>query len=1071
MLTIYTSNKIEALLTILSHNIRSQPLDSPFDAEIIAVNNIAMERWLQINLAQQIGVEANYHFPLPARLLWDLLKQIFPNIPEQDPLSRPALQWKIFSTLPDLLADQAFSSLNNYVQNDQTGLKRWQLAGKIADSFDRYQYYRDDWLNDAVDDNRWQALLWQAITRNLPQHKTQLVEGVKQALLEQSVDTRQLPKRISLFAPSTLPPLLLNTLLLMAESIQLDFYLLAPTNQYWLDLISEKQAAKLRLNKPETAVYMETGNRLLSSWGRQGQVFFDQLITASEQAENIDCFVEPDTQSVLQQIQHDIFMLNDPKKSGEKIHIDNDQSIIVHCCHSPLREIQVLHDQLLDILNSNSQLRPEDILVVAPDISQYAPYIEAVFHKSEHQPTIPWNISDTANDKDIPLIRIFLQLFSLPDSRFERSEILAYLDVPEVQQKFGLDSDDIEQLEQWLEAGAIRWGKDAHHKAGLGLPDIAQNTWNQAQDRLFMGYAIGENDGLFDEIAPISQIEGNSSEILGKFWSLFEQLKQFSQRLAQDYDLQTWHEIVNELLDSLFDDAFLDESHLQTIRETINDIVQQAEDYAEPISRQLLRKIIENRLADHASLHAFMSGGVSFSGFKPMRNLPFKVIVVLGLNDGDFPRQSSKTEFDLMQQHYRVSDPDSRNEDRYLFLETLLSAQEQLILSYIGRNIKDNTEKQASVLLKELLDYLDARFISDTALPYSETITTIHRLQPFHPDYFLKPKSYAQYWCQLAEKIQTNTSSPQQDWGEYSLEAPDNAWRQIDVNQLIRFIRHPIRYFFQQRLGIYLEQDEATISDDEPFELNALERYKLKARLLDEWLQKRAISSTESEFYAEGILPHGKMAEDVIEKVEEEINPLLDELNELLADKQPEPVSIQLNFRNHIADDWQIQGTIRNIYPELGLVEIKSGKLSGIDKLSFWINYLLYRLAESEAPASDGYYIDIEGVYHVKADNISQAEATEYIEDLLAHYWTGISRPLALLPKSSAELIKQGEKFKGKNSITWHGTGQFNAPIGDLHDSYIQLAIRGIQELPIDSEEFKLVTESMYRFNDRFEKG
>ena len=1088
MLNIYTANQIESLISQLCYNLQSQPLSSPFEPEIIAVGNSAMERWLQVNISQLLGVEANYNFPLPASLLWSILRRKFPYLADQDPLSRTHLQWHIFTHLPTLIELTEFKLLARYIKNDAQGIKRWQLAAQIADIFDRYQYYRSDWLELVDDDNQWQASLWQSIVKQIKQHKTEIVAHYLQHLQAGDINEQDLPERISLFAPSTLPPLILNTLLQLADFIQIDFYLLAPTNQYWLDLVSQKVAAKRRLSDPDTAKYMETGNRLLSSWGKQGQVFFDQLVSISEYSQEYQRFQEPENHSILQHIKYDIYHLDDADVYKDKI-VKDDDSISIHICHSPLREIQVLHDNLLHLLENDANLSPEDILVVAPNISDYAAYIEAIFRQSDNSTFIPWNISELSANEDIPLIRIFLQLFKLSESRFTHSEVLAYLDVSEVRHKFGLDDDDVVLIKQWLEAGAIRWGKNAQHKANLDLPAIKQNTWEQIQQRFFMGYAMGELDTLFDDISPLPHIEGNNSEILGKFWQLYKQLERYSLQLKKQQSLADWQITINHLLDSFFDDQQLEESYLQTIRDAVDQLMLNAQGIEANtlISRQLLCVILEENLAEVGNLHSFMSGGVSFSGFKPMRNLPFKVIAVLGLNDGSFPRQVHKVEFDLMQKQYKLGDPNPRDEDRYLFLETLLSAQDQLIISYIGRNIKDNTEKQASVLLKELLDYIDLRFrrchIDDSKLSessYSEHISNIHRLQAYHHSYFQaesKQASYAHYWCNIAQNISTpSLQSPRFDWqNRPKLEAPDAAWYDIDINRLVRFFQHPMRFFLQQRLGIYLHGDTEQIQDDEPFALNALEQYQLKHNLLQEWLQQRYQSTDKAVLHAKGILPHGHLATEVVDTIMQTLQPIIQQTEQLLGDNLAESLAINLQF-NHSNNpetgvgetQFRINGSLQNIYPAIGLVEIKASALKGRDQINFWINYMCYRLSAPEHYCHDAYFIDNKHCYHIATEKISLKAARDYLDILLKYYHTGICKPLALLPQSSYAFIQ--EKIKGKQFIVedssqWQSDGQFNSPLGDQYDPYIQVVLRGLRDLPIHSPEFSAIAQDIYQYD------
>lgn len=1121
MLNIYTANQIESLISQLCYNIQSQPLHSPFDPEIIAVGNSAMERWLQVNISQLLGVEANTDFPLPASLLWTLLSQHFPDLSEQDPLGRTHLQWRIFSHLPQLLAKPEFSRIARYIQNDTQGVKRWQLAAQISDIFDRYQYYRNDWTEYAQDENQWQTILWQSLIEEIEYNKVQLLHEYIAALQSGIISSEQLPERISLFAPSTLPPLLLNLLLQLSEWVQIDFYLLAPTHKYWLDLVSQKVEAKIRLSRPDELKYMETGNRLLSSWGRQGQVFFDQLVSVSEYTEEYQHFQEPENQTVLQQLKYDIYHLLDANHDAEKM-AKQDNSLSIHICHSPLREIQVLHNNLLHLLDNDPNLYPEDILVVAPNISDYAAYIEAVFRQSDDMPFIAWNISDLNTNEDIPLIRAFLQLFKLAESRFTQSEILMYLEVAEVQQKFGLDNAEVKLIKQWLEAGAIRWGKSAKHKASLNLPALSQNTWEQSEHRLFMGYAMGDIDSTFEDIAPLSDIEGNNSEILGKFWQFYSTLENYSQRFNTPQTLTAWQISINQLLESFFADQQLEESHLQTIRDAVDQLMLNAEGITVDtlISRQLLRIILESSLAEVGNLHRFMSGGVSFSGFKPMRNLPFKVIAVLGLNDGSFPRQVHKIEFDLMQQHYQVGDPNPRDEDRYLFLETLLSAQDQLLISYVGRNIKDNTEKQASVLLKELLDYIDIRFC-DPQQPerlYSDLITQVHRLQAYHPSYFKTPanvendaddtnnnsdnvsakiginqQSYANYWCNIAKQVTQINQSHQENnkvgnshntdlisWQQRpELAAPDEAWYNIDVSQLIRFFKHPMRFFLQQRLGIYLHRDSNEIHDDEPFNLDALEKYKLKNTLLEEWQQQHQCQDNQAEnslqqtdqavLYAKGILPHGHQAEELLAQLQSELEPVIKEAEQLLADELPQSLAIDLHFYDDTTQqDYTIQGSLAHAYPAIGLVEMKAGKLNGADQVNFWISYMCYRLSEASDYCQDGYFIDNKACYHIPAEAISQTDAKDYLNTLLAYYHQGICKPLALLPKSSYALVQAKAKhkhFNAEKSPEWQSDGEFNRPLGDQYDHYIQVILRGLSDLPINSQEFIQISGDVHRFD------
>jgi exodeoxyribonuclease V gamma subunit len=1082
MLELSRSNRVESLLELMAAQFSHRPLSSPFVAETVVIPSPAMARWTRLQLARKHGVAAHYHCLQPASFVWQLAVEQLSDLPDSDPLEREALAWKIFGLLPSMLAESSFETLKHYLQQDEHGVKRLQLAQRIADVFDRYQFYRPDlirqWDSGSAGDADadWQAPLWRRINRDLQEQGLQNRVAVMQLLIQRlsGKTVSNLPERISVFAVSSLPPLFIQVFLALAQHSELSFYLHSPTDQFWADLVSQKELARLRLERPGEAELWEVANPLLASWGRQGQALQDLLLEHDPAMAEVDVFVPPGRTSLLDRLQMDLFELKGALATESREHVASDDSVQLHICHSPQRECQVLHDRLLAMFDSSGKdslagLRPEDILVMVPEISAYAPYIESVFGRApvDGRPFIPWNLSDTSIRDEHPLVQGFLQLLELPSSRFSRTEILSYLDVPELARRFGLDSRALTTVRGWTELAGLRWGLDGAHKSRLGLPETEQNSWAQLEKRLFGGYAL-DDDVLFGDIAPLPGVDGASGEILGRFWRLLSTLQDYSLLLARARTAWGWQKFLGRMLSDFFGERNDEDNRLQKIRDVLADLATQAGAVEDPLSIELVKQWLAEQLITESRHGRYFSGGVTFCGMRPMRSLPFRVICLVGMNDAAFPRRNQYIEFDLMRQHWRPGDPRKNDEDRYLFLETLLCARHRLYISYTGRDIQKNTERQPSVLVRELLDYINQRYhIEGSAgkAASSGELSRIHPLQAFSPrNYEGEGRSFDPYWCSVAEAIGApappaaglGTSS----WSDLGLSPAPDSLRQVSLAQLLRFVRHPVRYFVQARLGLYL-QEEAPGEDDEIFEFDGLQSYLLKKRLLEDALD--GIGTSAGHLAAEGALPHGPMAQITWEKTTAGLNRVFERIAPF------EPVRaqaqlIRLEFADIAGGGIGLSGQIRRFYPDLGLLHYGPGKLKGQDLLAMWIEHLACR-AMGIAGYPAGFVHTPHESFEVSGE-ISQMEARDQLSKYLAHYWQGLHRPPLILPNASYEYVNI-ENSGGRAdpeiaaSKTWQGNSYQNIP-GDKDDAYIRLVRRGLDGSPLLHPDFIPLARDFY---------
>lgn len=757
-LRLYTSNRMEVLADLLAQVLR-EPLPSPLEQEIIVVQSVGMERWLRMQLALHHGVCANVQFPFPNAFIRDISHRILGAHPDKS-FEPEVMTWRIFDLLPASLELQGFEPVSAYLGNERRELKQYQLAATIADLFDQYLIFRPEMIHswEKGEANHWQAVLWRKLVQKKGAfHRASLHRQLIEALDRGKVSAPEtLPCRISVFGIATLPPFHVQVLSALSEETEVNLFLMNPCREYWGEILSERQKqAFLRRSgqhqEGEDLLHLEEGNSLLASLGTLGRDFFS-MVTDLQCREN-QSFEDPPEATMLQVIQSDILNLKD-RCAGEQqkaVVSHHDHSLQIHSCHSPMREVEVLYDRLLFLFEKDPALEPRDILVMAPDIELYAPFVQAVFAVPENEDTrIPFSIADRSPKNQNFLVEPYLFLLDLAKSRFTAAEVMRLLECAAVRSKFGLSEDDLFMTQLWIRESGIRWGRNAEHRQALGLPPFFEHTWRFGLDRLLLGYAMPDSgkDRMFKDILPYDRIEGEDALVLGRFAAFIDTLIFKTATLQESLPLPAWSETLTHLLDVFFSHEPPWERDTQVIRNALTDLHEQAaaSEFSGNVSIDPVKSHLVKQLVKKSYGSGFMTGGVTFCSMLPMRSIPFKVICLLGMNNDAYPRQTKKFGFDLIAKSPRRGDRSRRNDDRYLFLETILSARDTLSISYVGQSSEDNSTMPPSVLVSELIDYLEQNFrFEDASTSLKEHLCFSHRLQAFSPEYFKENDKYFSY--------------------------------------------------------------------------------------------------------------------------------------------------------------------------------------------------------------------------------------------------------------------------------------------------------------------------------------
>ncbi|MGD9183424.1 MAG: exodeoxyribonuclease V subunit gamma, partial [Desulfobacterales bacterium] len=408
-LTIFTSNKLEILGEQLAQMVKT-PVSSGLDAEIVVVQSAGMQRWISLELAKHNGICANVRFPFPNSFLEEIARQVMPALPESSPFDPDMLMFKIMKILPDCTQLTGFERLKAYLAKDATHLKRLQLSNKLADIYDQYQVFRPEMIlrweegekgvKSEHHAEKWQARLWRRLVK-APEshHRARLQRDLIQKLKTDPSQFTSLPQRIFIFGISYLPLFHMQAFVALSQVIDMNLFLLNPCREYWSDIVSEKQMQKIKRKYSPSAdftaeLHLEEGNRLLASMGSHGKDFFSVISGFDFQMH--ENYQDPGCTHLLACIQSDILNLRDRQATADYVKDqrgrmqatgtlppvcldDSDTSVQIHCCHSPMREIEVLHDNLLAMFDENPHLIPKDIVVMTPDIEVYAPLVRAVF--------------------------------------------------------------------------------------------------------------------------------------------------------------------------------------------------------------------------------------------------------------------------------------------------------------------------------------------------------------------------------------------------------------------------------------------------------------------------------------------------------------------------------------------------------------------------------------------------------------------------------------------------------------------------------------------------------------------
>jgi exodeoxyribonuclease V gamma subunit len=1053
---LYHSNALTVLAALLAKTLRDdhQP-KALLIPETILIPHPSMKRWLQIYLAETFGIAANLRCITPGEFVAECLQA---NVSEHV-ISMPnteSMCWRLFSILNDPVrrAHPALKTVADYLDGNRSELKAWALANECAAAFEKYQAWRRDWClqwDKGQDPQDWQAHLWREAVRG----KTHRAVAIDHYLREFESGDRMpqgLPRRLFVFACSNVSPDVLRIIATAAKTGTLHFFLPSPCRKYWGDL----QSNRPRNLRFDPSLFAAEENPLLQQWAYSGRDFIASLFSNQhiQLRADIEAYEEFSDTSLLKKIKMDVLQRRTPSVQQNALDI-SDTSVQIHSCHTPLREVQVLHDQLHRLLLQHPDLQPRDIAIMAPDMQLYASYIDTVFGMARHTNRfIPYSISDQATPAAASIAALFLRFFELPQLAFTSSEVLALLSHPDILHALDADASCLQWWPSWIEQSGARWGLHAQHRQQQGAPAEHLSTLAFALDRLLIGYASGDTAPI-QHVEPVIHVEGQQAlQALDALIRGLRLLASYQTQFRRAHTPEQWAALCTRWLKTIYSD---NEDQADHAKEQVIECIQQ---WSNDLHSYCLQAGLENGIAADV-VHAYfkekfsateganriLSGGVTICRMVPMRQIPFQVICLLGLNEGQMPRNEPSGMIQRLHQEIkstatrRYGDRSLREDDRYLFLQLMMAADQVFYLSYVGQDAKDNTALPPSPLINELLDTIKLMYPHEVSLDTRFVLK--HSLHPFSPPPRheneqtddVRHMRFDGAWQARDSSISDVGSQPFTNTKLPSV---------IDVLDFLRFFQHPSRYFLRQRCNVQLNSRFDPLAEFEPFEADhGLAGYQLKQVMLEACLES---DHFDKDFWLQRFLQQARLApgisgEQSFNKILSSMYPLAERVRAWRSGISSH-IDIDIPFPGGL-----IQGQLDAVYTS-GIERIVIGELKGKHHCLHGIERLLLSAMSFDRPMHEFYFK--ENAIETLRPMLKKQTAIAALRKLIEIYRAGQHTPLAFLPDAGYVYFKQHQKQQFSETEfsefawaqaydTWPNTpGEYKH-----HDNWCAAALRG----------------------------
>ncbi len=1089
MFKLYQSNNIEVLKYILLEILQKKLLNNSHINEIIIIPNNNISFLLKIFLAKYLGICANIKFVLPAKFVWDIYRSIISNVPETNFFNKRNLTFIIVKLLPNILYKKEFIDIRRYLKKNYTFEKLFFLSTKIADLYDKYLIYRIDWLikwekfklvEYLHDKNQlWQSCLWREISKyyndnfsNVLSRTDVYCKFIKIFNKKNKLILDNIPNEIFIFNVSFIPYIYLKSLFLISKFTKINYLISNPSKEYWYDGFFYGNQNRLKNKNIERNIfflyskdYYNFFNSSLLYYGRYFSEYFRILYEFNFKEVNL--YVKYNENNILNRFKNNVLFFKDLSLINSSNELITDNSISINSCYGYLREIEILYDYILDLV-LNYSYKPDDIIIIVSDLNLYIPYIKAVFNNNIYEKYLPFHIINENFNFGKDIIDIFFYILELPTVNISINELLYFLNKEIILKKFDINNNEYEIIINLINNIGL------YSELNLISSNIEDN-FNEffiidKIKSMLLGYAINIDFCIWNNIISYPNIGGalfnNSISKLADlvykiiFWKVFLKKERF---------INNWIIISQEIL------FFLSNVILKNKKFILNndfwkDLIFSINLTSDinKINSFLFSKIIFN-LLNKKNVNKYLPGCINFCSLSLLQFVTFKVVCVIGMNDGVFPRNVTNNNYDLMFLNPRLGDRNKRKYDKYLFLEYIFAAREKFYISYVYFSLKSNKKKYPSILVDYLINYIKFNFSNN--LNIKKIFKEIKFLCKKHTrnvfdkkNFFVNKYGYLSYQNEWKEKgiLLKNKNKK-----IFKKKDP----KELCLNNFYFFWFHPIKYFLINCVKINFFINNNFLEKNILFSLDIKKFYFMRCKIISEIFKKKKIYNNLLFFHLQyfNLLPVGTMGKIAWKNEKKKIVFLINKIKFSIFQKKS-----NLQFYLKLKEI--------NLYGNIILYNSKIIKwtpkyLNFIDALNLFISHLIYCYLGG---INNSYLYGYNGIWYFTP--LIKDNAEFYLNKYINGYINGINIPLSFLPKSSNVWIFSAYNIYSKNKINnnysldiakkkvyniLYGNNYFP---GEIDDIYVSRLCRDINNINIDtviyqSEKWLLPVLKFLKFN------
>ncbi|MET8875915.1 exodeoxyribonuclease V subunit gamma [Nocardia sp. NPDC004604] len=1064
-LHIHRAERADALAQALAE-LLAEPLPDAFAAEVVAVPAKGVERWLTQRLSTVLGVSgcsdgvaANIEFPSPGALVAEVLAAVSGVAPDADPWASEQLVWTLLRVIDASLAEPWSAVLARHLGAGDSGGhrvgRRYATAAHLAALFDSYAAQRPglimEWASGSdtdgagravPDDLVWQPQLWRRLRAEVgvPSPAERLDAACARLRAEpESVD---LPERVSLFGVTRLPTDQLAVLSALAERRAVHLWLAHPSPAMWTELGGLAPAVARGDDVSATVLR----HPLLAGLGRDVRELQQRLIGAG--ASDAHHGSTPvggqgdSSRTLLTALQSGI--RDDMWPPGPATF--DGATVEVHSCHGPARQVEVLRECLLGLFAADDTLEPRDVLIMCPDVEAYAPLVRAAFGQkqvgsveavgdSAHPAhLLRVRLADRGRGVTNPMLAVIAVLLELADGRVTVTQVLDLAASETVRRRCGFDDDDIERLREWAAESGARWGIGQRQRQAFGLADFAQNTLNSAVDRILLGVTADESaDDWLDLALPLDDVDSNDVDLAGRFAEFIDRLAVCLRDLRGPRPAHEWAQVLGRCLDLLTD---VPDSQAWVRTEARRELAA-ATDHAGDVPLRLadIGVLLSSRLAARPTRANFRTGELTVCTMVPMRSVPHRVVVLLGLDDEVFPRTSGVDGDDVLARNPLLGERDARSEDRQLLLDAVLAATERLLIFHTGADPVTGAHRPPAIPVAELLAVLRAHVGADGM----DAVVTRHPLQGFDRRNFRAERPFSFDTVALAgAEAAGQPAQPRPAFLPAPLPAPELT--DIALADLISFVEHPVRAFLWQRLGLRVPEHEEDIADRLPIELDGLAKWELGERLLAARLTGADPSTLRAAEWRRGTLPPFGFGGAVLDEVESTVDKLV-----RAALPEYEGASRAVDIAVDLGNGRRLTGTVPEVRGE-SLVRTTFSRLAPKHRIAAWVSLLALAVTEDRSwrAVTTGRGQFGRPAWRSELTAPEPPAALAILRELVRLRDAGLTEPLPIAPSATAVYAER--RFRGSNAEEaiaaaereFNGGPNGPGPFGDHTDRHLR---------------------------------